>query len=113
MDLVLKIMALVDENPSEPFSFERKQLELKLEEAVSFHTQQVDSELDLSYELGYDEGRYSAEEDYLQEIRELEEQVNDLEREIETLKEDNDKAFAEGYETASREVNVIETLKFE
>lgn len=102
MDLALKIMALVDEFSSEPFSFERKQIELKLEEMIVRHTQQIDDELQESFELGYDEGRRQAEDDAQNEINELTEQINDLEREIEDLKNQAETDFVQGYETGYR-----------
>lgn len=103
MDLALKIMALVDERPSEPFSFERKQVERILEEMVARHTQQIDDELQESFDLGYYEGKRQAEEDAQEEINELEEQVNDLEREIEQLKDTSETDFVRGYETGFRQ----------
>lgn len=98
MDLALKIMALVDEFPSEPLSFERKQIELKLEKLIAQHTQQIDNELQESFEMGYDEGKQSAEDDYLQEIHELEEELDDVRRELDEANSQLDQAFSQGFE---------------
>jgi hypothetical protein len=103
MDLALKILALMDEFPSEPFSFERKQIELKLEEMIAQHTQQIDDELQMSFDEGFSEGKWQSDQDHEQEIRELEEEVDDLGRELEGLKTEVDKAFVEGYEAATNE----------
>ena len=101
MDLTLKIMALVDEFPSEPLSFERKQIELKLETLVAKHTGQIDNERDAAYEMGQEDG---FAEGYDQATDELEGHIQDLEDEISELKEDLeqkiDDAFTEGYESA-------------
>lgn len=103
MDLALKIMALVDENPSEPFSFERKQMELKLEEVIASHTQQIDDELQESFDLGLYEGKRQAEDDLGAEIHELEEKIEELEAEIEDLKNQAETDFVQGYETGYRQ----------
>lgn len=86
IDLALKIMALVDESPSEPFSFERKQIELKLEEMIARHTQQVGCEIQESYDLGYDEGKEETEQEYEDRINDLEDNVHDLETEVSDLR---------------------------
>lgn len=98
MDLALKIVALMDEFPTEPLSFERKQLELKLEQMISNHTQQVDSELQFTFEEGYTEGKESASDDYYQEIHELEEELDDVRRELEEANSQLDQAFSQGFE---------------
>jgi len=116
LDTARKILALVDEYPSEPFSFERKQVENRIADMIFQHTQQTEDELDEAFALGQDagyrEGKEETEDELHEEIQDLEDRINELEREIEDLKADNDRSFAEGYETASKEVNVIETLNF-
>ena len=104
-DFALEIMALVDEYPSEPFSFERKAVIEKLEMMVAQHTHQIEGELDDAFSFGLDEGKRQAEADCENEIRELQEQLEEAQRDIETLTEDNERAFSEGYETAVRHLS--------
>ncbi len=96
-----KIMALVDEHPSEPFSYERRIIEEKLYVLICKHTQQTDDELDTSFALGFDEGyeqAYAAlKEEYSDRIEELEQENLDLAEDIQTKLDD---AFTEGYEAA-------------
>lgn len=115
-ELALKIMALVDETPSEPFSFERREVESRIAELVSRHSDEVDGELDDAYNLGYDEG-HSAGYDEAQDesgdrIAELEEELEELRSDLEDVDTKIDQAFAEGYETASKGDRIIETLQF-
>lgn len=97
----LKILALVDEFPSEPLSFERRQLENRIESVVANFTQHVDNERDAAYEYGhedgYDEGYQQATDEFEARIQELEEEIADLKQEQENGNQD---AFAEGYESA-------------
>lgn len=113
--LALKIMALVDEFPSEPFSYERKQLEYKLIDAISLHSDAVDGERDVAYDLGYDEGHREgyaeAEQDFEDRISELEEELEELRSDLEDTDSKIDQAFAEGYEAASKG-DAMETLEF-
>ncbi len=114
--LALKIMALVDENPSEPFSYERKQLEYRIVDAVSQHSDALDDERDVAYDLGYEEGHregyYEAEQDFEDRISELEEELEELRNDLEDVDSRIDQAFAEGYQTASNGDKIIETLQF-
>lgn len=100
-DAALKILALVDEFPSEPLSFERKQLENKIESLVARFAQHIDNERDAAYEYGhedgYDEGYQQATDELEGHIQELEEDVADLKQEQENKYQD---AFTEGYESA-------------
>lgn len=100
-DAALKILALVDEFPSEPLSFERKQLENKIESLVARFSQHVDNERDAAYEYGhedgYDEGYQQATDELEARIQELEEDIADLKQEQENRYQD---AFTEGYESA-------------
>ena len=115
-ELALKIMALVDDNPSEPFSFERREVEARIAALVTRHSEEVDGELDEAYNLGYDEG-HSAGYDEAQDesgdrIAELEEELEELRSDLEDVDSRIDQAFAEGYETASKGDRIIETLQF-
>ena len=115
-DFALKIMALVDEFPSEPFSFERKQLEYRIADAVARHTDALDDERDTAYDLGYDEGQREgyaeAEQDFEDRIAELEEELEELRSDLEDVDARIDQAFAEGYQTASNGDTIAETLQF-
>jgi flagellar biosynthesis/type III secretory pathway protein FliH len=114
--VAVKIMALVDEFPSEPFSFERRQMEQRLTDIIALYAEALDGERDVAYELGYDEGH---SEGYAEAEQDAEDRIAELETELEELREDLDdvdskidQAFAEGYETASKGDRVIETLEF-
>lgn len=111
MDLALKIMALVDEYPSELFSFERKVILEKLELAIAQHTQQVDEELDISFDLGFNEGREQTEYEYQDQINDLQDEINDLERQIETLEDKVETAFVQGLEAATRDNTDADTFE--
>lgn len=112
-EVALKILALVDEIPSEPFSFERKQIENRIADMLFAHGQQANDELDDAFFLGLEEGRRQTEEEFEERIGELEEQIEILKEELRDMESQLDQRFAEGYETASREVNIVETLKFD
>lgn len=115
-ELALKIMALVDENPSEPFSYERREVEARIVALVTRHSDEVDGELDDAYSLGYDEGHSAGYEEAQDEsegrIEELEEELEELRSDLEDMNAKIDQAFAEGYETASKGDRIIETLQF-
>lgn len=115
-ELALKIMALVDETPSEPFSFERREVQARIVELITYHSDEVDGELDSAYNLGYDEGHSAgydeAQDDSGDRIAELEEELEELRSDLDDVDAKLDQAFAEGYETASRGDKVIETLQF-
>lgn len=91
-----KIMDLVDNNPSGPLTIDRKWLLEKLEIAVAEYSGVLDNERDEAYQLGVDDGdsqaRSELEEDYDQQIMDLENRISELEEEIE-------KAYAEGFAT--------------
>ncbi len=101
-----KIMALVDEFPSEPFTFERKtvleKLETLLDRLLDISQNSKESWQQVGYDEGYDDGREEAEHDFEEEIRDLEDRINELEIELQDERQKTDNAFVEGYETASR-----------
>ena len=105
-DAVTKILAVIDEFPSEPLSFERREVEEKLYLLICSHTQETEDELDEAFNLGFEEGEYSGKaetaEEYEDRISELEEEIEDLRAE---LQEVTDRSFAEGFEAASNNVN--------
>lgn len=98
-----KILALVDESPSEPFSFERKQVEDKLVQILYQFTQQADDELDTAFNLGMDEGESQTEEKFYAKIEDLEYQVRELEDINEDLQRQIDIAFEQGLEAGLKE----------
>lgn len=112
-----EIMALVDENPSELFSLERKfliqRLRSKLERFYQVTEDELDSSYQVGYELGYDEGKDEATSDYEARIEELEEKIEELRRDLEEVDSKIDQAFADGYQTAAQDDKIVETLKFE
>lgn len=116
-DAADKILDLVDENPTQPFTLERRELASRIARLVEIASDKAADEDDAAYQSGYDEGYYEAKDevssDFENEIRELEEQINDLERELESAKDEAASAFAEGYQTAAKDNDAIETIKFD
>ncbi len=104
LEFARAVMALVDEFPSEPFSYERRTLEEKIATAVNRHSQQIDDELDTSFSLGLDQGieqgYAEAKEEFEEKIQELEERITELEQ---NTKQEIEVAFAEGYEAGRLE----------
>lgn len=94
-----EIMALVDEFPSEPFSYERKMLVEKLELFIAKHTDQMDDELDYSFNLGFDTGANSKNEElkaeHAEEIDYLQSKLDEMEEQV---KQAYDEGFAAGIE---------------
>jgi flagellar biosynthesis/type III secretory pathway protein FliH len=115
-ELALKILALVDEYPSEPFSLERRWAEENITNWIAQHTGETEDELDMSFQVGYEEGfsagKEEAEDDLNAHIHELEEELEDLRSDLEDALDRVEQSFAEGYETASKGDTSIETLKF-
>lgn len=93
-----KIMALVDEYPSGPLSFERRQVIDEVETLIACYTKESEDELDISFALGLDEGRRQAEDESAEEISNLEEIIDELREEV---KEEYNRGYDEGFETAS------------
>lgn len=97
-----KIMALVDEYPSEPFSFERKQLVDKIYLTICKHTQQVSDDAENYYNQGYEEGSYEGKQeatgDLESEIQELEDEIEELRQELSELNNKLDQIYLEGFE---------------
>jgi CHAT domain-containing protein len=110
--LAFEIMALVDSTPSELFSFERKQVENTISDMIYRFTQQTDDELDHAFCLGQEEGRGQAEDEYEDRITEMQEEIDELKDQLSEMEGLLDQRFAEGYETASRETQIVETLEF-
>jgi flagellar biosynthesis/type III secretory pathway protein FliH len=90
-DAADKIMALVDEFPSEPLSFERRQIMEKITYIIGNHTMEYEGELDNSFELGRDTGRQEMSE-------ELRENIQSLNDEIDALRQEKDEEYQKGYD---------------
>jgi len=116
LSVAREIMALVDEFPSEPFSYERKQVEEKLEILLARYADDTKDAHDSYYQVGFDEGLYEgkmeAEDEYVTRIEELEMEIEDLQRDLEEAEKQADQAFAEGYETASKSGHVVDNFDF-
>ncbi len=112
-----EIMALVDENPSELFSLERKflieRLKTKLLNIYGVCEDDLDGSYQVGYDLGYDEARQEISSDYELRIEELEEEIEELRQDLDEMDAKIDQAFADGYQTAAQDDKIVETLKFE
>jgi len=73
-----KIMALVDEFPSEPFSFERRQLIEKIEYFIGNYVDYVEEQLDDAFNLGVDTGVNQKQEELEGQIKDLKSKVTSL-----------------------------------
>lgn len=102
-----KIMALVDEFPSEPFSYDRKrvmhELELLLSNFADMSNEAKDSYYQVGYDDGWDEGHQQATDEYESKIQDLEDKLGECE---EALQGKLDESFAEGFETARIEYGI-------
>jgi flagellar biosynthesis/type III secretory pathway protein FliH len=107
-----RIMALVDENPTEVFSLERRQIEERITRIVEQSSDLASDEDDAAYQLGYEEGYYEAKnlvtQDFEQDIRSLEKEIEDLHNELELAKDEAANAFAEGFEAGAQNSDNIE-----
>lgn len=107
-----KIMALVDENPTEAFSLERRQIEARISYLVEEASGLASDEDDAAYQLGYDEGYYEGKDEVANEneeqIQDLEERISELEQELESAKDEAANAFAEGFEAGAQNSDNIE-----
>lgn len=112
-----EILALVGDNPPELFSLERKflvdRIKNKLMRVYQIAEDELDTSYSLGYDLGHDEGCSETREDYEDRISELEEELEELRRDLEESDAKIDQAFADGYQTASRDDKIVETLRFE
>lgn len=86
-----KIMALVDEYPSEPLSFERRRVIDEITVLIHQYSDELDNERDTSYEMGVDDG-------YSQAQQEAEYEIQDLEEQVQALKEEKDAEYQRGYD---------------
>jgi flagellar biosynthesis/type III secretory pathway protein FliH len=109
--LAEEILALADENPSEPFSLERKWLIEKIELAIYSYSQRIDNERDSAYDLGFDDGHKEATIDAEDRIAELEEEIERLEDELNLSQEALDNVFAEGFEAGHQDNSHVESIE--
>lgn len=102
----LEIMALVDEFPSEPFSFERRsileRIEDMLNKAWDTFEDEAASNYEVGHEVGYSEGKEEAESELEERIQDLEDRIEELESEADEIE---DRAFTEGFEAGLRGAN--------
>jgi flagellar biosynthesis/type III secretory pathway protein FliH len=110
-----ELMAWLDENPTAPFTIERKwmeeQLASKLETIADRAADEDDAAYQVGYDTGYDDGFDAAKEEMASEIEELESKIEDLEAEVRDLEEQSADSFAQGYQTATQDNDAIETFK--
>jgi len=90
-DAAEKIMALVDEFPSEPLSFERRNILEKITYLIGHHTMEYEGEIDNAFEVGRDTGREEMSEELCSDM----EALND---EIDTLRQEKDEEYQKGYD---------------
>lgn len=90
------IMALVDEFPSEPLSFERKKLEERLTIFVERFADHVQDEYQNSFDVGYNEGLNEGRDESYGKLDKLENLliekeniIDELESEIKQLQDEN------------------------
>ncbi len=95
-DFAEKILTLIDEYPSEVFSFERKQIIPKIEALLYKFSGYVESEVDEAFRLGREEGEENAESRYKTTIDELQQDIRQLESENRSSYEEG---FAAGVES--------------
>lgn len=109
------LLAWLDENPTEPFTIERKWIEQKLtsklEEIADLAADEDDAAYQVGYDTGYDDGFDNAKEEMASEIEDLEARIEELEADNRDLEEQAADAFAQGYQSAARDNDAIETLE--
>jgi archaellum component FlaC len=110
-----RLLKWLDENPSEPLTIERRwveeQITSKLEEIAERAADDDDAAYQVGYDTGYDDGFDNAKEEMASEIQDLESRIEDLEGEIRDLEEQSANAFAEGYQAAAQDNEMIEKLE--
>lgn len=103
------LLAWLDENPTEPFTIERKWIEAHLASELEIIADRAADEDDAAYQVGYDtgyaDGTDNAKEDCASEIEDLESRIEDLEAEIADLEGQAANAFAEGFEIGSKDLS--------
>ncbi len=112
----IEIMALIDEFPSEPLTFERKQLVSLIEDKLftawnTFENEAVteyNAGYDSGFDEGYDEGYREAVEEGEPTIEELHNEIEDLKKEIESVQQ---QSFAEGYEAGLHDRGNVDSIE--
>jgi flagellar biosynthesis/type III secretory pathway protein FliH len=92
-EIALEIMALVDENPSEPFSYERKRVLEQITDICAQAWNEMEDEATQNYELGREDG---FRDGYDEAEQESDNTIQDLEERIKELEEDVRKAYDDG-----------------
>lgn len=84
-----EILAELDNRPTEPFTFERRQLEewlvRRLEIVSELAADEDDAAYQSGYDIGYEDGQDKGREDMDEEMSALEDKVSEHEDTIETL----------------------------
>jgi TolA-binding protein len=106
-----EIMALVDENPSELFSLERRWLVEKIKDKLLHFVGLAEDEDQGTYDAGYDSGYSDAEDESETRIGELEQEIEDLQDRVNELEDEVEKAFAEGVEAGQRMRGDVESIE--
>lgn len=88
-----QILNFIDENPTEPFTIERKWLVTQLADKLQAISDKAADEDEAAFQVGYDEGWYEgrsqAESDYENDIMDLEDRIRELEVELSNVQADN------------------------
>jgi flagellar biosynthesis/type III secretory pathway protein FliH len=105
-----KIMALVDEAPSGPFTLERRWILKRITRSLAQFVGYAESEFQQSFDVGYEEGYAEADKEAQGEIESLRNRITDLENELEDT-EEVDRAFAEGFEVGQRHSDGVESIE--
>jgi flagellar biosynthesis/type III secretory pathway protein FliH len=115
LDGAYRLLKWLDENPSAPLTIERKWAEQHVAAELGTISDRAADEDDAAYQVGYDtgydDGFDNAKEEMASEIQDLESKLEDLEAEVRDLEEQAADAFAQGYQTAARDNDAIETLE--
>lgn len=102
-----EIMALVDEFPSEPFSFERKRLEQRLTMYIERFANQVEDEYQSSFDIGYEEGLAEGRDESYARLDELENLLIEKENIIDELEGEKNQLQEENNDLAAALAEVV------
>lgn len=89
-----ELMALVDEFPSEPLTFERKIVEAKIAHSLDRFVQRCEDELSQGFDTGYEMGYADCRDELHSTIQDLEDQIQDLKEALSGLETENSQLLA-------------------
>lgn len=89
-----ELMALVDEFPSEPLTFERKIVEEKIVRFLDRFVQRCEDELSQGFDTGYEMGFADCRDELQNTIQDLEDQIQDLKEALSALEIENSQLLA-------------------